>query len=322
MKMATPDFETPKLANVLKGYTSLIAGHVAGVAQGGIAYLELARPHRHNSFHEELWIEFPKALQELDAHADTRVIIIAGQGKSFCAGIDVGYLKRNFAAMAPATGVPGRTPSAATAAAVTGAAATTAPSAAAATAATAALPGACPGAQRAIIRRNILALQDAYSELERCRSPVVAAVHGRCIGGGVDLITACDLRICSEDATFCVKEVDLAIAADVGTLQRLPHIVGHGVAMDLALTARTVGAAEAHRIGLVSSVVPTVNGASTGSTTHGTSSSGRGAVVAAAVQLAATIASKPQLAVQGTKRVLLHSRSVCLSVCLSVRRLG
>ncbi|GIL61490.1 hypothetical protein Vafri_15926 [Volvox africanus] len=206
-------------------------------------------------------------------------------------------------AMAPATAAPGRPPSAALATA-----AATAPSANADTAATGALLGACPGAQRAVVRRNIMALQDVFSELERCRSPAIAAVHGRCIGGGVDLITACDLRICSEEATFCVKEVDLAIAADLGTLQRLPYIVGHGVAMDLALTARMVGAAEAHRIGLVSSVVPTVKGASTGSTSNGSSSNGRSAVIAAAVQLAAAIASKPQLAAQGTKRVLLHSR--------------
>ncbi|GLI63755.1 hypothetical protein VaNZ11_006828 [Volvox africanus] len=298
MRMATPDLDTPKLLNQLKGYTSIIAGHVAGVAQGGIAYIELARPHRHNSFHEELWIEFPNALQELDAHPDTRVIVITGQGKSFCAGIDVAHLQRSFAAMAMAAAP-------ATAAAT---AAATAPSATADTAPTGALPGACPGAQRAVMRKNIMALQDAFSQLERCRSPAIAAVHGRCIGGGVDLITACDLRICSEEATFCVKEVDLAIAADLGTLQRLPYIVGHGIAMDLALTARTVGAAEAHRIGLVSSVVPTVKGASTGSTSSGSSSNGRCAVIAAALQLAAAIASKPQLAAQGTKRVLLHSR--------------
>eukprot|EP00798_Chlamydomonas_sp_ICE-L_P023602 gene23602-9131_t len=82
----------------------------------------------------------------------------------------------------------------------------------------------------------------------------MTAIHGRCIGGGVDLVCACDLRVCSEDATFCVKEVDLAITADLGTLQRLPHIVGHGVAMDMALTARSVGAQEARTAQLVTQV--------------------------------------------------------------------
>ncbi|KXZ43936.1 hypothetical protein GPECTOR_77g32 [Gonium pectorale] len=218
-----------------------------------------------------------QALRALDGDAATRVIVITGQGKNFCAGIDVGYLQRNFASLV------GPSP---------------APSAAAAAPAAAA----CPGTQRAAMRRSILALQDAYSELERCRSPVIAAVHGRCIGGGVDLITACDLRIASQDASFCVKEVDLAIAADLGTLQRLPHIVGHGVAMDLALTARTVGADEAQRLGLVSSVVPLAAAA------PGAGGGGRAAVVAAALRLAGGLATKPQLAVQGTKRVLLQAR--------------
>ncbi|EFJ49010.1 hypothetical protein VOLCADRAFT_80880 [Volvox carteri f. nagariensis] len=296
--MAPPDAYTPRLINQLQGYTSIVAGHVE--AAPGVAYMELARPHRHNSFHEELWDEFPRALQQLDAHQDTRVIVVAAQGKNFCAGIDVGYLQRNFAAMtsssAPAT--------AATSPAVASTA-TAGESAAAAAAATSGRAEPCPGAQRAAMRRNILYLQDAYSELERCRAPVIAAVQGRCIGGGVDLITACDIRICSQDASFCVKEVDLAIAADLGTLQRLPHVVGHGVAIDLALTARTVDAAEARHIGLVSTVVPFTAdvAASTGN-----DSPGRVAVVAAALQLARVIASKPQLAVQGTKRVLLHAR--------------
>ncbi|GLC36442.1 hypothetical protein PLESTB_000148400 [Pleodorina starrii] len=294
--MASCDAYTPELVNNLQGYSSIVAGHVA--ASPGVAYLELARPQRHNAFHEELWIEFPRALQQLDAHPDTRVIVVSGQGKNFCAGIDVGYLQRNFAALATAAAATAAAPAGRTGA---GAAAPAGPRAADAGGA------GCPGAQRAAMRRNILSLQDAYSELERCRSPVVAAVHGRCIGGGVDLITACDLRICSDDATFCVKEVDLAIAADLGTLQRLPHIVGHGAAMDLALTARTMGAPEAQRIGLVSTVVAaSASGETDG--TGGGGGGGRGAVVAAALRLAAALASKPQLAVQGTKRVLLHAR--------------
>ncbi|GFR52635.1 hypothetical protein Agub_g15226 [Astrephomene gubernaculifera] len=290
--MAKPDAETPLLRNQLPGYTSIVAGHLAKAP--GVAYLELARPHRHNSFHQELWEEFPRALRELDADESTRVIVLAAQGKNFCAGIDVAYLQRNFLTLL--TPPPP-------------------PAAAAGGGSTAAAPGpapapACPGSQRAAMRRGILALQAAYSQLEGCRVPVLAAVQGRCIGGGVDLITACDLRLCSSGASFCVKEVDLAITADLGTLQRLPHLVGHGVAMDLALTARTVGAEEARRIGLVSTVVPdNNNGGSGGGGGSGSSSSnGRGAVVAAAVALAASIAAKPALAVQGTKRVLLHSR--------------
>ncbi|PNH10176.1 Delta(3,5)-Delta(2,4)-dienoyl-CoA isomerase, mitochondrial [Tetrabaena socialis] len=270
MSSALPVAQTPALSyGPLPGYTSI----VAGIATPGVAYVELARPLRHNAFHEQLWDEFPR-------------IVVAGQGRNFCAGIDVAYLRRNFLALEqrppPASGAGGGG-----GALAAGAASAEAP------------PAGCPGMQRAAMRRSILALQEAFSEIERCRSPVIAAVQGRCIGGGVDLVTACDLRLCSEDASFCVKEVDLAIAADLGTLQRLPHIVGHGAAMDLALTARTVDAVEAKRMGLVSHVVAAAP--------DGAALQPR-PVVAAALQLAARLASKPLLAVQGTKRVLLHAR--------------
>ncbi|CAK9144364.1 unnamed protein product [Ilex paraguariensis] len=104
------------------------------------------------------------------------------------------------------------------------------------------------------IRREIKAFQDAITAIEKCRKPVIAAIHGACVGGGVDIATACDMRFCTEDAFFSVKEVDLAITADLGTLQRLPSIVGHGNAMELALTGRRVSGLEAKQMGLVSSV--------------------------------------------------------------------
>lgn len=90
--------------------------------------------------------------------------------------------------------------------------------------------------------------------IERCRKPVIAAIEGACVGGGVDIITACDLRYCTSDAFFSVKEVDLGITADLGTLQRLPAIVGYGCAMELALTARRFSGLEAKEMGLVSRV--------------------------------------------------------------------
>ncbi|KAK3418826.1 hypothetical protein EUGRSUZ_H04584 [Eucalyptus grandis] len=104
------------------------------------------------------------------------------------------------------------------------------------------------------LRRHIKYLQDAVTAIERCRKPVIAAVHGACVGGGVDVATACDVRYCTEDAFFSVKEVDLAITADLGTLQRLPSIVGYGNAMELALTGRRVSGSEAKELGLVSRV--------------------------------------------------------------------
>lgn len=97
-------------------------------------------------------------------------------------------------------------------------------------------------------------MQDAITAIERCRKPVIAAVHGACIGGGIDIITACDVRYCTESAFFSVKEVDLGITADLGTLQRLPSIVGYGKAVELALSARRFSGSEAKELGLVSRV--------------------------------------------------------------------
>ena len=139
--------------------------------------------------------------------------------------------------------------------------------------------------------RHIRRLQESFTAIERCRTPVLCAVQGACFGGGVDMAVACDVRVCSSDASFCVKEVDLAIVADIGTLQRLPKIVGHGVATEMALTARVVGAEEARRIGLVSEVAPSPS-----------------ALETRAMALAAVVAAKSPLATQGTKTVMLHAR--------------
>ncbi|GJX20407.1 delta(3,5)-delta(2,4)-dienoyl-CoA isomerase, peroxisomal [Tanacetum coccineum] len=136
---------------------------------------------------------------------------------------------------------------------------------------------------------------EAVSAIEKCRKVVVAAVHGACIGGGIDIITACDVRYCCEDVKFCVKEVDLAITADLGTLQRLPEIVGFGNAMELALTGRVFGAEEAKGMGLVSKVFGSKEELDQG-----------------VRAIAQGIASKSPLAVIGTKNVLLKSRDMSL----------
>eukprot|EP00878_Enallax_costatus_P028118 GHUV01030332.1.p1 GENE.GHUV01030332.1~~GHUV01030332.1.p1 ORF type:complete len:156 (+),score=46.16 GHUV01030332.1:763-1230(+) len=149
----------------------------------------------------------------------------------------------------------------------------------------------CPARLREKFRHDILAMQEAFSVLEQCRFPVIAAVQGACVGAGVDLVTAADLRFCSRDAYFCVKEVDLAITADLGTLQRLPAIIGHGAAAELALTARNVPGPEAASLGLVSRCYDSPSDMMTGVTA-----------------MAQQIAEKSPLAVTGTKQILLHTR--------------
>jgi enoyl-CoA hydratase len=147
------------------------------------------------------------------------------------------------------------------------------------------------GRKQEAVREKIIELQRAFTAFESCRKPVIAAIHGSCLGGGIDLITACDLRYSTEDASFSIKEVDLAIVADIGTLQRLPHIVGEGHARELALTGRVFDGDEAKSMGLVTETYDSLE-----------------ALEEAVTKIARTIASKSPLAVRGIKQVFNYSR--------------
>jgi enoyl-CoA hydratase len=144
---------------------------------------------------------------------------------------------------------------------------------------------------RESLRRIILDLQDTLTSLERCRKPVLAAVHGACVGGGIDLICCADMRYCSADAWFTVKEVDIGMTADVGTLQRLPRLIGEGMARELAYTARKVAADEAKEMRLVNRVFESPE-----------------ALRAGVRAVAAEIASKAPLAVRGVKEMITYAR--------------
>ena len=135
--------------------------------------------------------------------------------------------------------------------------------------------------------KEVHRLQRSISSVADCPKPVIAAVHGWCIGGGVDLITAADIRLCSADAQFSVRETKIAIVADVGTLQRLPKIIAKGHVAELAYTGKDISADRAREIGLVNDVLPDVDG-----------------LLKAAHEMAAEIAANSPLAVQGTKQVL------------------
>ncbi|KAM0931434.1 hypothetical protein ACQ4PT_000448 [Festuca glaucescens] len=153
--------------------------------------------------------------------------------------------------------------------------------------------GADPAAAAEGLRRVILDLQAAFTAVELCRKPVIAAVHGACVGAGVELVAACDIRYCSKDATFVLKEVDMAIVADLGALQRLPRIIGYGNAAELALTGRRITALEAKEMGLVSRVFDS-----------------KQELDAGVAKIAKEISEKSALAVMGTKAVLLRSRDI------------
>jgi enoyl-CoA hydratase len=215
-----------------------------------VSTLWLANPARRNAMGPPFWDGLPRVMDELGADPETRVVVLAARGEHFTTGLDLTAMTGTLAGGGEAT---------------SGAAA------------------------RLRTLREITRLQRSISAVADCPKPVVAAIHGWCIGGGIDLVTACDVRIASACARFSVRETRIAIVADVGTLQRLPGIVGRGLAAELCLTGDDFDAARAHAIGLVNAVHPDP-----------------AATVAAARALAERMAANSPLAVQGTKRVLRY----------------
>ncbi len=195
--------------------------------------------------------ELREAFQEISRQPDTRAVVLKSSAKGFSYGLDLPATFKEHAHIFSGGGASERT------------------------------------ALLALIRD----WQDCMESVVRCPIPVIAAIHGPCIGGGIDLITACDIRIASEDALFSVRETRIAIVADLGTLQRLPGIVGQGHARELAFTAADISAQRAAEIGLVTHVHPSVE-----------------ALHEAAHAMAKTIAANPPLTVRGVKDVLDFGR--------------
>ena len=156
---------------------------------------------------------------------------------------------------------------------------------------------------RALIHEQLLGIQATFSLLESLRIPAIAAIHGGCIGGGVDLVTACCVRYASADAFFCIQEINIGMVADVGTLQRLPKLIPLAVVKEYAYTGRRMSAQRAREVGLVNEVFDTHE-----------------AAVQAALQCAREIASKPPVAIWGTKQAIHYARDH--SVEDSLRQMG
>jgi enoyl-CoA hydratase len=222
-----------------------------------VATVWLDRPEARNAMGQDLWRDLPTAMKVVSEDPDVRVVVIAARGPHFSVGLDLkamgGMLIGDGSAGGSAGG--GGKPSAA--------------------------------AKARAARIDILRLQAAITAVADCPKPVIAAVHGYCIGGGVDLIAACDIRLASADAIFSVREAKVAIVADLGSLQRLPSIIGAGHVAELAFTGKDISATRAREIGLVNDVAADAD-----------------AVLKAAYELAAEIAANSPLAVQGTKAVL------------------
>jgi len=219
---------------------------------GAVATLWLDRPDARNAMGHALWSDLPVAMAELGDDEGVRAVVLAARGPHFSVGLDL----KAMGSLLEGGGLPER--------------------------------GQASAAARARgARTEIIRLQAAINAVAECPKPVIAAVHGFCIGGGVDLIAACDIRVASADAVFSVREAKLAIVADLGSLQRLPRIVGAGHLAELAFTGKDIDAARAFQIGLVNEV-------------H----LGAEATLAAARALAEEIAANSPLAVQGAKAIL------------------
>ena len=151
--------------------------------------------------------------------------------------------------------------------------------------------GTDPGRNALNLRRKIMDFQESFTAIERCAKPVLAAIHGYCLGGAIDLIAACDMRYSTLDAQFSIKEIDIGMAADVGTLQRMPHLIGDGMLRELAFTGRTFGGEEACSMGLVNRTYID-----------------HAALLEGVFALAREIAAKSPVAVRGTKEMLRYMR--------------
>lgn len=236
------------------GERSWVSVTAEHVGDDGVVQVTMVGPGKNNAMGPDFWAEVPQLFTALDRDPAVRAVVLAGQGRNFTYGLD----------LAGMAGVLGPV--------MSGEGGLAAP--------------------RTAFLDHVKDMQEAGTAIADCRKPVVAAVQGRCIGGGIDIISACDVRFASADATFSIREVKVAIVADMGTLQRLPAIIGDGHLRELALTGRDVDAARAEKIGLVNDVLPDA-----------------AAVLAHAHQVAGEIARNPPLVVHGIKDVLDADRA-------------
>lgn len=215
---------------------------------GHVAEVTLLGPSKGNAMGPDFWRELPIVFRALDADPQVRAVVLTGSGKHFSYGLDLPAMMPSWGEM---------------------------------------LGGDALAGPRTKFLDEVRTLQASVSSVAECRKPVIAAISGWCIGGGVDVIAAADIRLASTDAKFSVREVKVAIVADLGSLQRLAPIIGEGHLRELALTGKDIDAARAEKIGLVNDVY-----------------ADQDTLLAEARKLAAEIATNPPLVVQGTKNVL------------------
>lgn len=217
-----------------------------------VAHIRFSRPEKRNSMIPSFWNELPRLIEELDSSGDVRAIVISSSGPHFTAGMDLSVFGNSDS-------MQNTTP---------------------------------PLQYQAAMFYDIVQrLQQSFSCLENARIPVLAAVQGGCIGAGVDLVSACDMRYATKDAFFCIQETNIAMTADVGTFPRLTHLMPDGLVRELAYTGRSLSADEALQCGLVNTVHESQE-----------------LMLDHVLSIAKIIATKAPMAVYGCKKMILHSR--------------
>ncbi len=239
-------FKKENTAEIKSEYESFIVK-----IENNIAHVVINRPEKANAMHRKAWEELKEIFELIDETEAVRVVVLSGEGKHFCAGIDLNLLMSLYQLVEHE----------------------------------------CEGRKREKLRNIILDGQSAITAIEKCSKPVIAAVHNGCIGGGVDLVAACDMRYATEDAYFCIKEIEMGMVADLGTLQRLPKIIPYGIVSEMAYTGRRVYGKEAASIHLVNRCYEN-----------------KEVMLEDVQKIAMKIASNTPLSVRGTKHILQYSR--------------
>jgi enoyl-CoA hydratase len=221
--------------------------------EGYVGFITLNRPEKLNALNLAVWYSLDRALAEVEQDMEARVAILRGAGRSFCAGLD---LSPDNDLIPMITSKPG-------------------------------------ASQKMIFYREVKRIQAVHTRLERLSIPTIAAIHGHCLGAGLEMVLCCDIRLCTQDAIMALPEATLAIITDVGGLQRLPRVVGQGHAREIAFRGHRFGSNYARSINLVNETYPDKETLDT-----------------KALEMAQEIAGNPPYAIQGAKDVFLFSSDV------------
>jgi enoyl-CoA hydratase len=228
--------------------------------EGDVGFITLNRPEKRNALNLRVWNAIDQAVEAAEKDGKARVLIVCGAGKSFCAGLD---LSPDNELIPMITGQP-------------------------------------TASQKTTFYKEVMRIQAIHTRLERFPLPTIAAIHGHCLGAGLELVLCCDIRLCSDDTVFGLPEARLAIITDVGGLQRLPKVVGQGHAREIAYRAHRFDSNRARAINLVNDAYPDKDTLDT-----------------KALEMAREIAANPPLAVQGAKEVFLFNEEVPMDQALA-----